>query len=102
VLALILARGAAWAWVLLALTAALRVSVAIVIGRVALHDPQVLRSLAIIPLRDLLALGVWVMSFAGHRILWRGDRFTLKDGKLTKLQSGIVIREEVSSKQVMR
>jgi ceramide glucosyltransferase len=102
VLALIFARGATWAWALLAFTAALRVSVAIVIGRIVLHDREVLRSLAMIPLRDMVAFGVWIVSFAGHRIAWRGDRFRLKDGKLTKLKSEIVIREKTSSKQAMR
>jgi ceramide glucosyltransferase len=101
-LALIFARGAAWAWSLLAFTAALRVTVAIVIGRVVLHDRQVLRSLAMIPLRDTVALGVWIMSFAGHRIVWRGDRFRLKDGKLTKLESGILIPAKAPSNQVTR
>jgi ceramide glucosyltransferase len=97
-LALIFARGAAWAWASLAFTAALRMTIAIVIGRVVLHDRQVLRSLAMIPLRDMVALGVWIVSFAGHRIVWRGDRFRLKDGKLTKLESETLIPEKGSSK----
>jgi ceramide glucosyltransferase len=101
-LALIFAQGAPWAWALLAFTAALRVTVAIVIGRVVLDDRQVLPSLAMIPLRDLFALGVWIVSFAGHQIVWRGDRFRLKDGKLTKLESEILIPEKASSRQVTR
>jgi ceramide glucosyltransferase len=101
-LALILAPGAAWVWALLACTAAMRVTVAIVIGRVVLHDRQVLRSLAMIPLRDVVALGVWIVSFAGHRIVWRGDRFRLKNGKLTRLESETLIREKALSKQGTR
>jgi ceramide glucosyltransferase len=101
-LALILAPGAVWAWALLACTAAMRVTVAIVIGRVVLHDRQVLRSLAMIPLRDLFALGVWIVSFAGHQIVWRGDRFRLKNGKLTTLESETLIREKALSKQGTR
>jgi ceramide glucosyltransferase len=97
-LALIFAQGAAWAWALLALTAALRVTVAIVIGGAVLHDRQVLRGFAMIPLRDIVALGVWIVSFAGHRIVWRGDRFRLDDGKLTRLESKTLIAEKVSSK----
>ena len=53
---------------------------------VVLNDRQVLRSLALIPLRDLVALLVWIVSFAGHEIVWRGDRFRLENGKLKRSQ----------------
>ena len=81
-LTLILARGTAWAWALFALTAAMRVSVTLVVGKSVLQDRQVARLLAWLPLRDLLALLVWIASFAGHEIVWRGDRFRLENGKL--------------------
>jgi len=84
-LALIFAHGAGWAWDLLACTAALRVAVAVVVGKSVLQDRHVIRSLAFIPLRDLFALSVWIVSFAGHTVVWRGDRFRLENGKLTKL-----------------
>ena len=84
-LALIFATGAAWAWALFACTAVLRIAVAIVVGRYALGDRQVIRSLALIPLRDLLALLVWISSFAGHEVVWRGDRFRLEKGKLKQM-----------------
>ncbi len=83
--ALILARGAAWAWALFACTAAMRGMVAVVVGKVVLKDREVLRSPALIPLRDLVALLVWTVSFTGHEILWRGDRFKLENGKLKKI-----------------
>ena len=81
-LTLILARGTAWAWALFTLTAAMRVSVTLVVGKSVLRDRQVARLLAWLPLRDLLALLVWIASFAGHKIVWRGDRFRLENGKL--------------------
>jgi len=84
-LALIFAQGAGWAWALFALTAAMRVGVAVVVGRSVLRDRQVIRFLAWIPVRDFLALLIWIASFAGDRIEWRGDRFRLENGKLTKL-----------------
>ncbi len=86
-LALLIARGASWAWALLACTAAMRIAVAVVVGNSALRDRQVLRWLALIPVRDLLALGIWILSFAGHEVSWRGDRFRLENGKLTKVRS---------------
>ncbi len=81
-LALIFAKGAAWAWMLFACTAVMRIAVAIVVGKYVLRDRQVVRSLALIPLRDLLALVVWIGSFAGHEVVWRGVRFRLESGKL--------------------
>jgi ceramide glucosyltransferase len=85
VLALIFSRGAAWAWTLLACTAAMRFAVAIVVGKSVLKDRQVKRFLALIPIRDLFALLVWIVSFAGHRIVWRGDHFSLENGKLKRI-----------------
>ncbi len=84
-LALIFSRGAAWAWALLACTAVMRFAVAIVFGKCALKDHQAMRSLALIPVRDLVAMLVWIVSFAGHRIVWRGDHFSLQNGKLKRI-----------------
>jgi ceramide glucosyltransferase len=86
-LALVFAKGADWAWGLLALTAAMRVAVAVMVGSFVLRDRQVLRSLVLIPVRDLVALLVWVISFAGHTIVWRGDRFRLDKGKLARIRN---------------
>jgi ceramide glucosyltransferase len=84
-LTLLLAGGANWAWGLLGVTAAMRFAVAIFIGGKVLRDPQSLRWLPLIPLRDAIALMVWLMSFAGHTVSWRGDVFTLRNGKLEKI-----------------
>jgi len=81
-LALICAKGAGWAWMLLAGTAVLRIAVAVVVGKFVLRDRQVVRSLALIPVRDLLALLVWMGSLVGHDVVWRGHRFRLEKGKL--------------------
>lgn len=85
VLALVLGRGAAWAWALLVVTTSLRVAVALVVGWSVLRDRQVLRLLALLPLRDLAALSVWFGSLFGHKVIWRGDIFELKDGKLVRI-----------------
>jgi ceramide glucosyltransferase len=87
VLALIFSPGAAWAWALLTCTAAIRLAVAIVVGKSVLQDRQVVPSLALIPVRDVFALLVWIVSFAGHRIVWRGDHFSLENGKLKRISS---------------
>jgi len=28
---------------------------------------------------------VWIVSFAGHNVVWRGNRFRLENGKLTRI-----------------
>ena len=87
-LAVICARGVGWAWALLALTAVLRIGVAVAVGSFVLEDKQVISMLAWLPVRDLIALAVWIASFAGHEISWRGDKFNLQNGKLIRMNGG--------------
>jgi ceramide glucosyltransferase len=84
VLALVFDHGARWAWILLVGTAAVRMVVAVVVGKFVLRDRQVTRFLAWIPLRDISALLVWIVSFTGHTVAWRGDSFKLENGKLER------------------
>ena len=72
---------------LLGLSFFLRLTLAMMVGAEVLGDRQVLPSLWLLPLRDLVAMGVWAAGFAGNTIVWRGDRFALKDGKLRKAGS---------------
>jgi len=86
VLALICARGAGWAWVLLGVAIVMRYAVALVVGRTVLQDRQVTKWLALVPLRDFAAALVWLIGFWGHGVTWRGDWFTLRDGKLVGIR----------------
>ncbi|MBV8207619.1 MAG: bacteriohopanetetrol glucosamine biosynthesis glycosyltransferase HpnI [Acidobacteria bacterium] len=86
VLAVLGAGGAPWSWGMLALALAMRVLVALVVGWGVLRDRQVLRYLFLLPLREFAGLAVWIGSYTGHTVDWRGDEFVLKDGKL--LRSG--------------
>jgi ceramide glucosyltransferase len=36
-------------------------------------------------MRDLIAVAVWVASFAGHTVTWRGEKFELRKGRLIRL-----------------
>ncbi len=80
-------RAAPWSWAVLAIIALLRVAVAIVVGKSVLRDSRLLKSLWLLPLRDLVAVAIWIASFAGHTVTWRGDRFVLKDGRLIRIVS---------------
>ena len=96
---LIFTHGLAWALVnvlasglsplslwLLGLSFFLRLSLAMTVGAEVLGDRQVLPDLWLLPLRDVTAMGLWVAGFAGDTIVWRGERFTVKDGKLNQVQ----------------
>jgi len=75
---------ALWSFTLLSLAVLARVLVALVVGVGILRDGQVFRDLWLLPVRDLFALGFWAWSFAGDTVVWRGERFHLKNGRLTK------------------
>ena len=81
------AHTATWASALLAVTLAMRMIVASVVGRLVLRDRHVLRLLWLLPLRDLVAMLLWLASFTGHTVTWRGVAFRLKDGKLGRIGS---------------
>jgi ceramide glucosyltransferase len=94
---LIFTYGLAWALVnvlasglsplslwLLALSFFLRLAQAMTVGAAVLGDHDVLPNLWLLPLRDAIAMGLWVAGFAGDTIVWRGERFALKNGKLAK------------------
>jgi ceramide glucosyltransferase len=84
-LGLIVARGAAWSWVVLAITLGLRLLMAWRLGVQVAKDPQVLRLLWLIPLRDLVGMAVWIAGFLGDTVVWRGIRYRLYQGKLTRI-----------------
>ena len=69
---------------LLGLSFFLRLALAIMVGSAVLGDRQVLPSLWLLPLRDVVAMAVWVAGFSGNTIVWRGERFLLKGGRLQK------------------
>jgi len=85
--AVIASRGAMWAWVALGITLVLRFAVAMVVGGSVLEDRKGLKVFWLLPLRDLAAVTIWVASLSGHTVMWRGDRFRLKAGKLTRIPS---------------
>jgi ceramide glucosyltransferase len=82
---LIAAQFAPWSWAAVGGVLLLRLAVALTVGNAVLRDRQLIRQLWLLPLRDLVAAVVWIASFAGHTVRWRGDRFRLKKGKLVRI-----------------
>ena len=85
-LALAASRGALWAWIALMITLLLRFAVAMAVGRRILQDSRALKNAWLIPPRDLIADVVWMVSLVGHTVVWRGERFQLKAGKLSRIR----------------
>jgi len=83
-LAVCAAPGAAWSWALLAGAAILRIAVAWVIAVRIMNDKRIVGAFWLVPLRDVMALAIWIAGYFSNTIVWRGDEFLLKDGKLVK------------------
>jgi ceramide glucosyltransferase len=86
-LSLISGYGVLAAWAALVVVSGMRLAVALLVGWSVSRDRQLLPSLPLLPLRDVIALLIWIASLAGHKIVWRGESFTLKDGKLVRMDS---------------
>jgi ceramide glucosyltransferase len=84
-LTLIASGGALWSISLLSLALLVRVAVALNVGVGVLRDGQVLRDLWLLPLRDCFAMFFWAWSYASDVVVWRGERFRLKNGRLTRI-----------------
>ncbi len=80
-LALALAAGLApWALGALLATVLLRAAVAAAITGCITHDREARRGLWLLPVADVLSFAVWLSSFLGRTVAWRGRRFRLAPG----------------------
>jgi ceramide glucosyltransferase len=82
VFALAAAPSMPLAWLFVALSLALRWMVMIASGFFVLRDRRLFRSAWLLPVRDFIGLLIWVLSYMGSRIVWRGSKFELTNGKL--------------------
>lgn len=67
---------------ILLLSLMLRLAMAVLVGVRVLADDQVPAGLWLLPVRDVVHLGLWLAGFCGNTIVWRGQRFVLRHGKL--------------------
>jgi ceramide glucosyltransferase len=84
-LVVIATGGVLWSWSLLSLALLVRLAVALNVGVGVLHDGQVLRDVALLPLRDCFGLFFWAWSYASDVVVWRGERFRLLRGVMTRV-----------------
>ena len=78
---------ALWSLALLSIVLLARVTLALAVGVGLLRDDQVLRDVALLPLRDCWGLLLWLWSYAGDTVVWRGERFHLHRGRLEPIRS---------------
>ena len=57
-----------------------RILLAGLVGGVVLNERNLLQTMLLYPLRDLMGFGYWVASYANNRILWRGEEYELLQG----------------------
>jgi ceramide glucosyltransferase len=74
-----------WSFALASIVLLARVAVALTVGVGLLRDGQVLRDLWLLPVRDCFGLLVWIWSFGGETVVWRGEVFRLKDGRIERV-----------------
>jgi ceramide glucosyltransferase len=82
VLTCIASGFALWSFSLLSVVVLARVAVALSVGVGVLRDRQVLRDFWLLMLRDFFGLFFWAWSFAEDTVVWRGERFRLRDGRI--------------------
>ena len=57
-----------------------RVLLAGVVGGLVVDERDLLRTMLLHPLRDLMGFGYWAASYTNNRILWRGEEYELLQG----------------------
>ena len=68
----------------------LRLGVALFLAHRYTRDPNIARILPLLPLSDLLGFSLYLGSYCGTRIVWRGERFRLlAGGKLQRHAFGL-------------
>ena len=80
---LALLNFSSFGWAMVALTFFIRFVTAFFGGVVLMKDVTLLKFFWLIPLRDWLGFGIWLASFIGKTIEWRGSRFVVeRSGKI--------------------
>ncbi len=87
ILCVAVSGGKMWVWSLLVVTWLLRCLVGAVMDKSVLRHRESFWNLLLLPFRDFAAVVVWLGSFAGNTVIWRGERFQLRNGKLIRRAS---------------
>ena len=83
-LAVLVMPAATWAWLLFASAVLVRYAVSFAAEAGVLRG-RGFEDFWLLPLRDAIAAGIWIMSYMGRQVIWRGKRFDLINGKLREI-----------------
>ena len=87
VLAVLTAPLSWWTWLIFGAAAVTRFAAAWFVPMRVLGDRQIVRDLWLVPVRDFVALAIWIGSYMGNTVQWRGMSFKLNKGKLQEVDS---------------
>ena len=79
-LLLLAAGGSALGWSIALSTIGIRLGAGWFLAEQCLHDRSIRRFLWLVPIRDLLGTLLWLTSFFGDTVVWRGRRFRIGAG----------------------
>jgi len=71
---------ALYGWLTFGTVLLVRLGVALWLAHRYTHDPNIARFLLLLPISDLLGFALYLGSYCGSRITWRGERFRLLAG----------------------
>jgi len=77
--------GGTGGWLVLGAVMGLRIATGIV-NALLLRDSDGLKSIWLLPLRDLFGIFVWLVSLLKRQTHWRGKRYLLKKGKMVAVK----------------
>jgi ceramide glucosyltransferase len=78
---------APWAGSLVLISLLVRLGVAAAAEYSCLRGRLPKRYLILLPLKDLFAFSLWILSFFGNSIIWKGERYrVMPDGRLERLK----------------
>ena len=80
VLLLLAAGGSPLSWSIALSTIGIRLGAGWYLAERCLHDRSIRRLLWLVPIRDLLGTWLWLTSFFGDTVVWRGRRFRIGSG----------------------
>lgn len=83
--ALCLAPASPAAWAAAAIWAAARMAAGWTVGAATLNDPAMRRYFWLLPVRELLTVGLWAASLVFKTVYWRGESYRLEGGKMVRI-----------------
>lgn len=77
---LLASRFSGLGWSIFSAICVFRLSTALVIAKISTDDPNILRFLPLLPLSDAFCFALFVISYCGNGVMWRGQQFRLLPG----------------------